>query len=301
MVLGGYGVQDTGYRLVFTQRCHPKSLTLAMDDPLDLDAAIENGDYLFLRKLRERLFRKKLVFAKDTGSPDVTGSEKKEDSGGDRDHTGLESFEILLEKGSSEWDSGLWTEGDVISSKAFSVIKQEKDGRCLYTSVAEWVEIDGETYSVLNLGGIHADQLGKKVTIASKRRKQEKQSVAETLRNASNHFLVANGPALTGAGIVTASDIEDAGKSLEGNLWGGMPQICALSLLLNTPIVVWKWAASNKKTCKLVSSTFALLETVPSSGFDTGKLTSENRDRNIIHLLYGESHYDTLIVGDRGT
>jgi hypothetical protein len=211
----------------------------------------------------------------------------------------LEDTDVLLNdaasllKTFSKADATLWEGNIKLPSERVYLIKQSKDGTCLYTSIAEWLDFRNGVLNVQDLASLHSLKPSKKGKHNVGSKNKDKRNIANYLNNIANDFIVKEQAILRKANIIDMSDVEYAIKSKEGNRWGGMSQIYAISLLLHTPIAVW--TKEEGDTYKLFNSTFKILETIRIQG---GSVKCTNEEKCIIHLFYVNSHYDTLIVTD---
>lgn len=288
----------------------------------DIDDIIEREDYALLSLLRKRLHRKNPLPSpvNDPPSHGTQGQRKKSKNLNlDMDADSEESTLSLNLEGTEEEQAKLGNkDGFIGDMKAASflktfknteanmwqgnlhlpndrvyIIKQNKDGACLYTSIAEWLKLIEDIWSIQDLANLHnlKPSKGGRHTLSSKNK--EKQTIAERLKKVANDFIICEQASLLKANIVDQPEVDYAKRAMEGNQWGGMSQVYAISLILDTPIAVWTKEEGN--VYKLCDSTFKVLETIK---IRKGDLQCSNEGKCIIHLLYVNSHYDTLIVTD---
>lgn len=208
----------------------------------------------------------------------------------------LEASDSLLRGKLLKLNAKLFKQGTAIPVKDCFVVKQAGDGLCLYASVAEWLAPVGNAFAVRQLS---AEAMGPGAGRGEAT--EERRQLVDALVKASNRFILDNNKLLKDANIISQDDVAYAQRSIAGDLWGGMAQICAMSFLLNAPIVVWTRDAASKWHHVVVFSTFYLLQRAPSQGFSASNKLSENRQGTVIHLLYNGSHYDTLVIAKRET
>ena len=180
----------------------------------------------------------------------------------------LSHFDELL-----NWDNEI-----IIPEHHAKILPQKKDGNCLFSSIAQWLKKKGNKYSVQNL-------------IPKRNIKPPNDSNVEMLKSLSSEFIVNNNKKLIENNYITDEDVQYAESYKEPGHWGDFSNIIVLSILLRTPIVVWKKADG---FLSIEISTFSILQNENLEEHFPKKLNFENEDKVIIHVLYGKSHYDTV-------
>lgn len=209
----------------------------------------------------------------------------------------LEGSDTLLEGKLSNWSAQFFKPGDLIAIKDCFVIQQAGDGLCLYASVAEWLVPQENAYAVRQI----SPETSKGAVGREGWKTGERQQAVGALKTASATFILENRKALQDANVVVQEDVGHAQRSASGNSWGGMPEICAMSFLLNAPIVVWTEHAERSWMYIVRFSTFHLLRRAPSLRLIGWNKLSENREGTVIHILFWGKHYDTVVIAKRGT